>query len=155
MNEQNDAQQAAQTQEQPKETASVPPAKDLEQVEKAVDFSMIGKGLAELSGVVFKRRKTIADLLEKVKPELVQAHKRGVSFGQLAEYLRGQGIPVSVTSLRNYLNVQSGGKKGRRRHVRRSPQTAFKKSPKEAPKVTPGDVDGTPRPAWKKPLESV
>lgn len=113
---------------------------DLEQIEQAMDTGTVSAGLKKLCP---ERRKSMANVLDKIRDSLLEARKKGISFRRLAEYLREQKIPVSEFTLRRYLGGTS------RRRVRR----------KASPPSQPGPVAETPPkfttpaiPSWKKPL---
>ena len=87
---------------------------NVEEVEKRVDFESVSERLMQLSeSGGLKRRKTIADLLDKVKPALEQAREKNVSFAALAEFLKDSGIPVSEPTLRQYLRGKEPRKSAR------------------------------------------
>lgn len=77
---------------------------NFEELENRIDFENVSNRLVTLAkNGGLKRKKTIADLLDKVKPALLQARENKVSFGALTEFLRESGIPVSEPTLRQYL----------------------------------------------------
>ena len=93
----------------------------MEELERSVDFESVGKRLldwTESGG--FKCRKTVADLLDKVKGALLKARESGASFAALTSFLRECGIPVSEATLRQYVRAQSGSKKLRRKSAVKS-----------------------------------
>jgi hypothetical protein len=98
---------------------------DVEEVERTVDFESVGQKLEMLaeSGEL-KRRKTVADLLDKVRPSLLKARANRVPFKALAAFLEESGIPVSEPSLRQYLNALPDAKKSRRKPMKKSAQIA-------------------------------
>ena len=86
---------------------------DFEKIEKGLDFEAVSRNLETLTASGgLKRRKTVSDLLDKVKPALVKARENKVSFQALTEFLISSGIPVSEPTLRQYL---SAGKKNKKR----------------------------------------
>lgn len=57
---------------------------NLEELEKTIDFETVGKkllGLAESGG--FRRRKNVANLLDKVREALLKARESGVGVAAL------------------------------------------------------------------------
>lgn len=90
---------------------------DIEAIESQVDFESVSFRLEELaqSGEL-RKRKTIADVLDRVRPALLQARENKVSFVALAKYLSESGIPVSEATLRQYLKGLGGGKKRPKRN---------------------------------------
>jgi len=92
------------------------PAMKVEELEQSIDFERVNKRLLELTASGgFKRRKTVADLLDKVKEALLKARESGVSFPALSAFLQESGIPVSQATLRQYVRAQTAGKKPRRK----------------------------------------
>ena len=88
---------------------------NVEELEKKIDFESVSNRLLTLSEHgELKRRKTIADLLDKVRPALEQARERKVSFAALTQFLSESGIPVSEPTLRQYLRGIAK-KKGRKK----------------------------------------
>ena len=88
----------------------------MEELERSIDFESVGKrlfALTESGG--FRRRKTVADLLDKVKGALLKARENGASFAALTAFLRECGIPVSEATLRQYVRAQGVSKKPRRK----------------------------------------
>jgi len=112
---------------------------NIEQIERTVDFESVSKRLETLaeSGEL-KRRKTVADLLEKVRPALLKARENKVPFKALAAFLKESGIPVSEPSLRQYINALSVAKKSRRKRVKKfAPKREQPASPEAAKKKLP------------------
>ena len=79
------------------------PTIHLETLERQIDFEAISRNLAALEHNDRRNRKTIATLLERLKPALVDARARNVSFSELTSFLKASGIPVSEPTLRHYL----------------------------------------------------
>ena len=71
----------------------------IEEMEKAVNFAAVNEKLLKLveSGEL-KRKKTLADILDKVKESLDRARQKGVSMIVLANFLKESGIKVSEGS---------------------------------------------------------
>jgi hypothetical protein len=89
---------------------------NVHELEQSIDFEAVGKKLLDLAeSGGFKRRKTVADLLDKVQEALLKAREGGVSFRALTAFLQESGIPVSEPTLRQYLHAQGGSKKPRRK----------------------------------------
>jgi hypothetical protein len=107
---------------------------NLEEVEKNIDFESVTKKLDNLStSGGLKRRKKVSDLLDKVKPALLRARENKVSLQSLTDFLNSNGIPVSEPTLRHYLNLEKGGRKGRTNRPRQpSPKPASPPSGKSA-----------------------
>jgi len=77
---------------------------DIEALEQQIDFESVSNKLLELSQTGgLRRKKTVTDLLDRVKPALEQARRRKVSFVALTKFLNDSGIPVSEPTLRQYL----------------------------------------------------
>jgi hypothetical protein len=116
---------------------------NVEELERTIDFEAVGKkllGLAESGG--FKRRKTVADLLGKVRGALLKARDSGASTAALATFLRESGIPVSEATLRQYLRAQGASKRPRRQPARKStagpqPSGEAKPQPEPQPEAKP------------------
>ena len=107
----------------------------MEELERSIDFESVSKRLLDLTeNGGFKRRKTVADLLDKVKGALLKARESGASFAALTAFLRECGIPVSEATLRQYLRAQGGSKKLRRKSAFKS-VTEPAAAPTAAPKV--------------------
>jgi hypothetical protein len=106
---------------------------DFAEIEKGLDFDALSRNLETLttSGGL-KRRKTVSDLLDKVKPALEKARDNKVSFQALTEFLVSSGIPVSEPTLRQYL---SAGKKSKKK--RNNPGVKLEKKPEAQPKPEP------------------
>ena len=93
----------------------------MEALERSIDFESVGKRLLALTeSGGFKRRKTVTDLLDKVKGALIKARESGASFAALTSFLRECGIPVSEATLRQYARAQRGSKKLRRKIAAKS-----------------------------------
>ena len=107
--------------------------RDIEKIVSTVDFESVSRKLETLaeSGEL-RRRKTVSDLLDKVRPALLRARENRVPFTALAAFLRESGIPVSEPTLRQYINAQSGGKKPARKRPRRASEVASEAARKPA-----------------------
>ena len=93
----------------------------MEELERSIDFEIVSKRLLALTeSGGFRRRKTVADLLDKVKGALLKARESGASFAALTAFLRECGIPVSEVTLRQYVRAQGGSKRLRRKTVVKS-----------------------------------
>jgi hypothetical protein len=114
--------------------------KDIAQIESTLDFESVSKKLETLtdSGEL-RRRKTVADLLDKVQPALLRARENKVPFSALAAFLKESGIPVSEPSLRQYMNALPVAKKSRKQPVKKASKAAVvpAKSSAEPPAETP------------------
>jgi hypothetical protein len=125
---------------------------NVEELEARIDFASVSSRLEKLSeNGQLKRRKTVADLLDKVKPALLKAREKRVTFAVLTEFLRENGISVSEPTLRQYLRAQEGApserKLKRRKAVKRSASTPENGAVEETkvasepePKVEPSSV---------------
>jgi hypothetical protein len=80
------------------------------EIEGRIDFGSVNQKLAQFAASGAGRRKTVADLLDKVKDALLQARSNGVSYRALAAFLKESGLPVSEPTLRQYLSAQGAGK---------------------------------------------
>ena len=69
--------------------------------------------LAQFAASGAGRRKTVADLLDKVKDALMQARSNGASYRAFGCVPQGSGLPVSEPTLRQYLSAQGAGKRAR------------------------------------------
>ena len=112
-------------------------AAKMEELERSIDFENVGKRLLALTACGgFKRRKIVADLLDKVKGALLKARESGASFAALTTFLRECGIPVSEATLRQYVRAQGGSKKPRRKIAAKSvTEPAAAPKPLGEPKV--------------------
>ena len=96
-------------------------AMKMEELERRIDFESVSKRLLDLTeSGGFRRRKTVGDLLDKVKEALLKARENGASFAALTAFLRECGIPVSEATLRQYVRTQVGSKKLRRKTAAKS-----------------------------------
>ena len=95
--------------------------KDIAKIESTLNFESVSRKLEKLaeSGEL-RRRKTVADLLDKVKPALIKARENKVPFSALAAFLKDNGIPVSEPTLRHYMQALPNEKKNRRRAVKKT-----------------------------------
>lgn len=95
--------------------------KDIAKIERTLDFESVSQKLETLaeSGEL-RRRKTVADLLDKVKPALMKARENKVPFSALAAFLKDNGIPVSEPTLRQYMQALPNAKKNRRHAVKKT-----------------------------------
>jgi len=94
---------------------------DYEQVAAKLDYAALDNKLAQLAErQPPKRRKTIADVLEPVREQLLALHRKGWSSAQLCEELKGIPIPVSPARLRECLRrLTAGGNGAAKRRTRR------------------------------------
>ncbi len=126
----------------------------IEEMEKAVNFAAVNEKLLKLveSGEL-KRKKTLADILDKVKESLDRARQKGVSMIVLANFLKESGIKVSEGSLRNYFKNRETG--DTRKHWKKR-EKKKKKDSQNASKQTFQSHTTTASPAvrlsWKTPL---
>lgn len=80
------------------------------EIENRIDFGSVSQKLTQFATSGAGRRKTVADLLDKVKDALIQARSNGASYRALAAFLEESGLPVSEPTLRQYLRAQGAGK---------------------------------------------
>jgi len=80
------------------------------EIANRMNFDDFSSKLAEFTSSGAGRRKTVGDLLDKVKDALLKAHSEGSSYRALAAFLKGNGLPVSEPTLRHYLRGQGAGK---------------------------------------------
>jgi hypothetical protein len=85
------------------------------EIEGRIDFGSVNQKLAQFAASGAGRRKTVTDLLDKVKDALIQARSNGVSYRALTAFLNESGLPVSEPTLRQYLSAHGAGKKSRAR----------------------------------------
>jgi hypothetical protein len=84
---------------------------NFEEIEQRLDFEALSKNLDQLTASGgLKRRKSVHDLLDKMKPALLRARENRVSLEALTKYLVTSGIPISEPTLRLYLSEAKGGK---------------------------------------------
>ena len=74
-----------------------------------VDFGAIEAALEKLPTPTI----TLGDVLERLRPSLVEQRKRGVSIGQMREVLKGYGVEIGERSLKRF--VETGVLPGRKR----------------------------------------
>jgi hypothetical protein len=94
------------------------------EIEQKVDFQSLSKRLNALTENDNHRRKTVFDVLDKVRDDIISARrKRKVSYHVLAKELTGAGIPVSEPTLRKYLQAHGVAKKPRKVEAQRKEET--------------------------------
>jgi len=86
------------------------PKPDWSAIETRLDFNSVSQKLTQFASSGAGRRRTVADLLDKVKDALIQARSNGVSYRALAAFLKESGLPVSEPTLRQYLSPQGASK---------------------------------------------
>ena len=94
---------------------------NVEELERTIDFETVSKkllGRSESGG--FKRRKTVAALLDRVRDALLKARESGAGVAALSAFLRDSGIPVSEATLRQYLRAQGAIKRPRKKPATQS-----------------------------------
>jgi hypothetical protein len=127
---------------------------DLEQIERAIEARTVAEGLQKLEP---KRRKSMADLLEKIRGPLMQSRQKGVSFRALSDYLREQGIRVSIFTLQRFLSAGTKVRKRSRKASRRASgrtADASVKHPAGASGASPEPSPGVRKYPWKLPAKS-
>jgi hypothetical protein len=80
------------------------------EIESRTDFGSVNLKLEQFATSGAGRRKTVADLLDKVNDALLQARGSGVSYRALAAFLKENGMPVSEPLLRQYLRRHGANK---------------------------------------------
>lgn len=86
-----------------------------DEIERQIDFKALTGRLNALSEKNNHRRKTVFDVLDNVREEILTARqKRKVSYCVLAKELTDAGVPVSEPTLRKYIHAQGIGKKRRK-----------------------------------------
>jgi hypothetical protein len=86
-----------------------------DEIEKQIDFKVLTGRLNALSEKNNRQRKTVFDVLDNVREEILSARqKRKVSYCVLAKELTAAGVPVSEPTLRKYIHAQGIGKKRRK-----------------------------------------
>jgi hypothetical protein len=114
---------------------------NLEEIENRIDFESVNKKLDNLTAMGgLKRRKKISDLLDRVKPALLRARESKVPLQSLTEFLNSSGIPVSEPTLRQYLNLEKGGKRRARRSRKPSAKAVSLPSVKNAAPARASDA---------------
>ena len=95
---------------------------DYDQLAGKIDLTKLDKKLDQLrEQEPPKRRKCVAGLLDPMRDKLLELHDKGWTYKQLAEELHDGGLPVKVTTLRNYLSGRAHkGKKAKSRAGRKS-----------------------------------
>ena len=94
---------------------------DYTKLAASLDYAALEKKLTQLSErQPPKTRKNIADVLEPLRERLLALHRGGWTSMQLAQELKGAGVPVSPARLRECLHIWSGdGSPSAKRHARR------------------------------------
>jgi hypothetical protein len=100
----------------------------------SLDFETISKKLEALAESQQQRKKASVELLDKVRPALLKAHEKKVAIGKLAEFLKENGIAVSVPTLRSYFRGLPGVK------VRKRLKKKHNKHQNNAPAEMPSTV---------------
>ena len=104
------------------------------EIEGRIDFGQVSQKLTQFAASGAGRRKTVVDLLDKVKDALMQARSNGASYRAMATFLNESGLPVSEPTLRQYLKTQGGGKRPRARNTasnRSEPNTQIPRETQE------------------------
>ena len=109
------------------------------EIEGKINFNEVSQKLTAFTASGGGRRKTVHDLLEKVKEPLLQARSNGASYQALSAFLKASGLPISEASLRQYLNAQGAGKRVRakRSASKRAEPTAHLPPESQSPKREP------------------
>jgi hypothetical protein len=120
---------------------------DWNEIEERTDFGSVSAKLAQFGASGAGRRKTVNDLLDKVKDALLQARSDGASYRALAAFLNSNGLPVSEPTLRQYLRSQGAEKPRKKARPSAQPTSKPAQPPKAAskPAVTPPSPASAPR----------
>ena len=102
------------------------------EIEGRIDFGQVSQKLMQFAASGAGRRKTVADLLDKVKDALMQARSNGASYRALAAFLKESGLPVSEPTLRQYLSAQGAGKRSRAKKAGSNRSELNAQPPREA-----------------------
>ena len=79
-----------------------------DEIESKLNFASIDQQLRELvTKGKLNRRRSVSDLLDKVKDALIAARNQGASFAALSAFLKDNGLPVSEPTLRHYVRKQN------------------------------------------------
>jgi hypothetical protein len=111
---------------------------NFDEIEQKLDFETLSKNLDTLTASGgLKRRKSVHDLLDKIKPALLRARENRVSLEALTKYLVTSGIPISEPTLRLYLSEAKAGKS--KKKVKKSDTMLSNRvtSPIESVTITP------------------
>jgi len=81
------------------------------EIESRIDFDAVSNKLTEFSASGAGRRKTVADLLHKVKDAILKARSEGASYRALTAFLNNSGLPISEPTLRQYLRSHGAAKR--------------------------------------------
>jgi hypothetical protein len=120
------------------------PKPDWSAIETRLDFNSVSQKLTQFASSGGGRRKTVADLLDKVKDALIQARSNGASYRALAAFLNESGLPVSEPTLRQYLNAQGAGKVRAARAHAKKPTAKPSASSVQPSRETPAPKPETP-----------
>jgi hypothetical protein len=133
--------------------------RSVSEIEGRIDFGQVSQKLMQFAASGAGRRKTVADLLDKVKDALMQARSNGASYRALAAFLKESGLPVSEPTLRQYLSAQGAGKRSRAKKAGSNRSELNAQPPREAhahkaeptaqppqPELQPVRESWTPRP---------
>jgi hypothetical protein len=112
------------------------PKPNWNEIEERTDFGSVSEKLTQFGASGAGRRKTVNDLLDKVKDALLEARSNGASYRALAAFLNSNGLPVSEPTLRQYLRtrcVTSPPSRRKKARVTVSPLKAPHRANKPAP----------------------
>jgi hypothetical protein len=114
---------------------------DIAALEHSIDFQAVTEKLDNLSASGSrKRRKSVTDLLDKVRPALLRARQNKVSLAALTASLQESGLSVSEATLRRYLHAHDARHKTRHRKIKVAPlpgQPAVALPPKTSSNLPP------------------
>ena len=116
------------------------------EIEGKINFNEVSQKLTAFTASGGGRRKTVHDLLEKVKEPLLQARSNGASYQALSAFLKASGLPVSEASLRQYLNAQGAGKRVRAKRAASKRADPSAQLPPESPSPK-AEPSSQPQPA--------
>ena len=76
-------------------------------VESQLDFQALQAGIASIDPPTI----TASDVLERLRPQIMAAHKRGVTAVQLRDYFKNKKIHVSAADITRFITGQESRQK--------------------------------------------
>jgi hypothetical protein len=115
------------------------PKPNWSEIEERIDFNSVSQKLTQFATSGAGRRKTVIDLLDKVKDALLEARSNGASYRALAAFLNESGLPVSEPTLRQYLREHGAQKRRQKARSVAKPKAepAQPRQPARKPAVAP------------------
>ena len=105
------------------------PKPNWNEIEGRIDFDAVNAKLTEFTKKGAGSKKTVADLLHKVKDSILKARSEGASYRALTTFLNGTGLPISEPTLRQYLRSNGAPKRKVKPTNNRSKAPAKKPEP--------------------------